>query len=87
MLGKQLEKADVNLVGGFSGTSWGQKVNFGANAGLQFVAQGLQVPTKIGEGLGNMLTAGGREFWTGEERTGIWLWHSRGRFPARRRVL
>jgi hypothetical protein len=69
MLGKQLEKLDLNLVGRFSGTSWGQKVNFAANAGLQFVARGLQVPTKVGAGLGNMLTPGGREFWTGEERT------------------
>lgn len=69
MLGKQLEKLNVNLVGGLAGTSWGQKVNFAANAGLQLVARGLQVPTKISEGLADVITPGGREYWTGEERT------------------
>jgi RHS repeat-associated protein len=60
MLGKQLEKANLNLAGSFASTKAGEMLNFAGNAGLQFAAQGLQLPMKVAEGMAQLLAPNSR---------------------------
>jgi RHS repeat-associated protein len=60
MLGRQLEKVNLNLAGSLAGTKGGEMLNFAANTGLQFAAQGLQLPTRLAEGMAQLLTPGSR---------------------------